>query len=73
MKYVIKAVRFNLTDAHQRELYEWCTEQSSNFSGFVKDVLFAHKQNNRQFSAVARITDDGNGGDSGNEGIGDIL
>lgn len=38
-----KLVVFNEDDEHQRELLEWCATQTSNFSGFVKHVLFAYK------------------------------
>jgi hypothetical protein len=40
---VRKLVVFNVEDAHQRELLEWANASSTNFSGFVKSVLFAHK------------------------------
>lgn len=44
MKYVRKAVNFNVENAHQRELYEWAMARSNgNFSGFIKAVLYAHK------------------------------
>jgi hypothetical protein len=45
--YIRKSIIFNMDDAHQRRLYEWCTEQSGNFSGFVKDVLLVHKSGAR--------------------------
>ncbi|NOU98413.1 hypothetical protein [Paenibacillus planticolens] len=40
---VRKPIAFNVDDAHQRELLEWVASRSNNFSGFVKDVLFAFK------------------------------
>lgn len=36
-----KLIVFNEDDAHQRELLEWVASRTNNFSGFVKDVLFA--------------------------------
>ncbi len=47
MNYKRSMVVFNLDNPHQKELYEWCISQSTNFSGFVKSVLFAHKHNYR--------------------------
>lgn len=44
MTFKRKAINFNLDCPHQRELYEFCMKRSSNFSGFVKDVLFLYKQ-----------------------------
>lgn len=35
---------FNMENPHQRELYEWCMEQTTNFSGWGKDVLFTYKE-----------------------------
>ena len=67
-----KPVVFNVTDAHQRDLYEWCIAQSTNFSGFVKNVLFAYKngrlnENNRQTAVVSE------GGTDDYSGMADIL
>ncbi|WP_144852304.1 hypothetical protein [Paenibacillus cremeus] len=41
MKLTRKQILFNEDDAHQRELLEWVATQTTNFSGYVKDVLFA--------------------------------
>jgi hypothetical protein len=43
---------FNLDNPHQRELYEWVNGQTTNFSGFVRDVLFAYR-NNRQPTTIS--------------------
>lgn len=65
MRYVRKAVSFNVDNAHQRELLEWLTLQSGNFSGYVKTVLYAHMTNgnvnNRQAptNLTVEITYDG--------------
>ena len=46
-------ISFNLDCPHQKELYEWCKENSKNFSGFVKDVLFLYKQSQKNNSEVS--------------------
>jgi len=46
--YVTKGVKFNLNSPYQKELYDFCSQQSRNFSGFVKMVLFAYMQNFKQ-------------------------
>lgn len=43
-EYKRPAVVFNLNNPMQKELYEWCMEQSSNFSDFARTVLFLYKQ-----------------------------
>lgn len=40
---VRKLIVFNVDDDRQRELLEWVTSQTCNFSGYVKDVLIARK------------------------------
>lgn len=52
-----KPIAFNVDDAHQRELLEWVASRSNNFSGFVKDVLFAFKSGGvlPQVSAVTAV------------------
>lgn len=42
--YKRPAVVFNLENPMQRDLYDWCMEQSSNFSDFARTVLFSFKQ-----------------------------
>lgn len=37
-------VVFNLSNPMQEELYTWCASQSTNFSDFVRTVLFNYKQ-----------------------------
>lgn len=39
-----KAVVFNLNNPDEKELYDFCMKRASNFSGFVKRVLFAYNQ-----------------------------
>jgi hypothetical protein len=39
-----KAIVFNLDNEEERELYDFCNKRSSNFSGFVKKVLFLYMQ-----------------------------
>lgn len=66
--FVRKAVMFNLDDAHQRKLFDWCESSSSNFSGFVKGVLFAQMMGSSKkevpVAATPRMDD---------ESIGDIF
>ena len=53
--FIRKAVSFNLENVHQRDLYDWVSEQSKgNFSGYVKSVLYAHKMS-RSLGAPAVI------------------
>lgn len=41
-----RPIAFNMDSALDRGLSEWCDQQSpDNFSGFVKMVLFAYKNN----------------------------
>lgn len=41
-EYVRKAICFNVSNVHQRELLEWLMEQSGeNFSGCVKTILYS--------------------------------
>lgn len=50
-----RPVAFNLDNALEKGLTDWCDQQSpNNFSGFVKMVLFAHK--NSKSTTQADIT-----------------
>jgi hypothetical protein len=42
-KLIRKLVVFNEEDMHQNDLLHWCYSQSSNFSGFIKHVLFSYR------------------------------
>lgn len=44
---------FNLANAHERELYEWCIAQSGNFNSFVKAALWAYKNRAEQPAIVS--------------------
>jgi hypothetical protein len=49
---------FNLDNPHQRELFEWCMSQSTNFSGFARSVLFAYKERTPSAPVVTHSSDD---------------
>lgn len=34
---------FNMENPHQKDLYDWCQGQTTNFSGFVREILFAYR------------------------------
>ena len=42
-KRVTKAVSFNLDDPFERMLYEYAMEQTTNFSGYTKHLIYADK------------------------------
>lgn len=71
-KYKRQAVVFNMESPHQRDLYEWCMGQSSNFSGFCKEILFAFKSSKHQApGSVAVVMSDGKPDDA--SAMSDIL
>lgn len=57
--YVTKGVKFNVKNPHQRELLEWCVQQSPNFSGFVRDILFAYKLSRKGLEVINEKADAG--------------
>jgi hypothetical protein len=38
------SVVFNLNNPMQSDLYDWCLENSTNFSDFARSIIFAYKQ-----------------------------
>lgn len=48
-------VVFNLDNPAQNELYEWCMDNSSNFSDFARSILFAYRESKRS-GGVATIS-----------------
>lgn len=42
--YKRPAVVFNLDNPSHKDLYDWCTGQSRNFSDFARTILFHYKQ-----------------------------
>lgn len=64
-----KLIVFNEEDAHQRELLEWVGSRSSNFSGFVKNVLFAYMTGGN----ISQVTVEAPPVTAKFAGIGDIL
>ncbi|MFS1514851.1 hypothetical protein VQL36_20925 [Chengkuizengella sp. SCS-71B] len=46
MNYKRKTVYFNMENEKQKELYEWCTSESYNFSMFIRTLLSIYKDNN---------------------------
>ncbi|MFB9324272.1 hypothetical protein, partial [Cryptosporangium minutisporangium] len=54
-----RPVAFNMDNALEKGLSEWCDQQSpDNFSGFVKMVLFAYKNNPGVQSTPSNSSDD---------------
>lgn len=49
---------FNLDNPHQKELFDWCMAQSTNFSGFARSVLFAYKERTPSSPVVISTSDD---------------
>jgi hypothetical protein len=49
---------FNLDNPHQKELYEWCMNQSTNFSGFARSIIFAYKERTLPTPTVTYTSDD---------------
>lgn len=39
-----KGVVFNLDNPDEKELYDFCSEKTNNFSGFVKKIIFLYKE-----------------------------
>lgn len=48
--YKRPAVIFNLDNPSHKELYKWCINQTSNFSDFVRTILFSYRQQSLQQS-----------------------
>lgn len=55
MTFKRKAINFNLSCPHQKELYDFCMSQSTNFSGFVKSVLFHFMKDGQMPREVSRM------------------
>ena len=53
MAYKRCGVVFNLENQSHADLYNWCCEQSSNFSDFARTLLFAYRES-KISQAVAR-------------------
>ena len=64
-----RPVAFNMDNALEKGLSEWCDQQSpNNFSGFVKMVLFAYRNGSTAAPAPAVTLEQDN-----NDGIFSIL
>jgi len=53
-----KQIAFNMDDAHQRDLHDWVMSKTTNFSGFVKSVLFAQMAGTSGVAESTEIIDD---------------
>lgn len=47
---VRRSVVFNLSNPLHKDLYDWCNMKSSNFSDFIRLVLFNYKNNEFLFN-----------------------
>lgn len=51
-----RSVVFNLSNPLHKDLYEWCNMKSSNFSDFVRVVLFNYKNNEFLFNKTDNVS-----------------
>jgi len=58
-------VVFNMDNPMHLELYQWCMDQTTNFSDFVRSVLFAYKQNQTSGARKSTAQSVGGNGASG--------
>lgn len=56
MAYKRCGVVFNLENPSHSELYDWCCKQTTNFSDFVRTLLFAYMQS-QQALGTATLAD----------------
>lgn len=48
------AVVFNLDNPMQSDLYEWCIENSTNFSDFARSIIFSYRQSQNSNSVTVQ-------------------
>jgi hypothetical protein len=46
---------FNLKDQNEREIYEWCSEQTDECSTFIKNILSQYKEYREMMQTVSKL------------------